>query len=306
MRSSEARSTAVAFAVLGISVLAIATIRPGLAQRFHGLSTRTDVYALPAPEQTIVASLGWRSAVADLIFAHVLVSYGLHFQERRRFEFVGNYLDTINALDPKFRAPYAYADTLLTLGPEAPRWQDHEKAREILERGMRERPDDGALWSTAGQFMAYLAPARTQDPKVKEEWRLAGARRLARACELVGSNDNLPYHCITAATIFSKAGEREATRRFLERVLAVTDDEQIRQMALSYLERTLGEEQRAEVARRVQAFRAAWEKDLVFVSKDSLLIVGPDFDPAQCSGRIDGEACATSWRDWGEQSPGRR
>jgi tetratricopeptide (TPR) repeat protein len=298
---SNSAALIVPLAVLLVSAAAIGLLRPRLADRFGQLKVDSDVYALPAPEQAIVASLGYRAALADLIFAHVLVSYGLHFQEKRRFEFVGNYLDTVNALDPKFRDPYRYADTLLTLGPVAPRESDYYKARQILERGLRELPHDGELHSTAGQFMAYLAPARFADLEKKKEWRMAGARVLARACELVGSNEALPYHCITAADLFTRAGEREASIRFLERVLAVTDDEAVRDLALGYLQKQIGEREHERVQRRMESFRQRWGADLPFVDKDRLLVIGPAFDAATCAGASDRPDCATSWRDWAER-----
>lgn len=293
----------VAVSVAVVAAVAVGYARPRLADDFHQATVGSDVYALPSPEQTIVASLGWRSATADLIYAHVLVSYGLHIHEKRRFEFAGNYLDTINALDPKFRGPYRYADTLLTLGSVAPRFEDYVKAREVLERGMDELPLDAELWSAAGQFMAYLAPSQIKDEAVKKEWRLAGARRMAKACELVGKNENIPYHCITAAGIFTRAGEREATIQFLERVLAVVDDEEIRRLALGYLEKNIGERERDQVESRVQRFMGVWGKDLPFVSKDQVLVLGPPGDPARCAGgvRRDAPECAATWYGWGER-----
>lgn len=306
MRSSERRapeSPLLALALLALAATLIGLVRPKLAADFARVKLTTDVYALPSPDQAIVASLGWRAAMADLLYAHVLVSYGLHIQEKRRFEFVGNYLDTINALDPKFAAPYRYADTLLTLGSVKPREEDYRKARQILERGMDELPFDTALWNTAGQFMAYLAPSQLSDPKEGQEWKLAGARRLARACELVGKNENIPFHCITAAGIFSRAGEREATAQFLEKVLAVVDDPEIRALALGYLAKSVGERERDELQWRLDRFVGVWGNDLPFASKDLLLIVGPPFDPAACAGlpaRLE-PGCAASWRTWGER-----
>ncbi|MBE7480085.1 MAG: hypothetical protein HS104_08885 [Polyangiaceae bacterium] len=284
---------------IALAVLVIGFTRTRLTTRFHEIKATSDVYALPSPEQTVVVSLGWRSALADLIFSNVLVSYGIHLQERRRFEFVGNYLETINELDPKFRAPYRYADTLLTLGTVAPHPEDYARARKILERGMQELPHDGELWTQAGQFMAYLAPSTFKDEELKKEWKLEGARRLARACELVGHNENMPYHCITAATLLSKAGEREATIQFLERVLTVVDDEQVRALAAGYLNRTVGERERDEVHWRVERFANVWHEDLSYVSKDALLTVGPPIDAARCAGGAAG--CSASWRAWGER-----
>jgi tetratricopeptide (TPR) repeat protein len=294
---------AIPLGVMLVAALAIGWLRPRIAERFHRLKVTSDVYALPSPEQTVVASLGYRSALADLIFANVLVSYGLHFQEKRRFEFVGEYLDTVNALDPKFRDPYRFADTLLTLGPVPPSADDYHKAREILERGLAEHPYDGELHATAGQFMAYLAPSNLKDPAQKKEFRLAGAKVLARACELVGQNESLPYHCLTAAALFTRAGEREATIQFLERVLSVVDNEEVRNLALGYLEKKVGEREHERVSRRIQAFRERWSEDLPFASKDTMLVIGPKTDVARCAGpeRASDPECPTSWRGWAEQ-----
>jgi len=313
VRSSDAPSrtrfqVAVALAVLAASIAAIGTLRVRLVERFERLKVRSDVYALPSPDQLIVASLGYRSGLADILYANTLVAYGIHFQENRRFEYVGNYLDAITTLDPSIRVAFMYADTLLVMQPVPPRFEDYVKARQMLERGMRAFPQDAELWLNAGQFMAYLAAPNLGDKKLKEQWRLEGARILAKACEFVSSNENVPYHCITAATLLSKAGEREATIQFLERVLTVSDDDEIKRIALRYLERIYGEEQRERAEFRQKRFREAWGADLPFVGRNLLLLIGPAFDPARCagSGLTSNQACATTWRAWAEQLEGSR
>ncbi|MEZ4225022.1 MAG: hypothetical protein R3B13_28975 [Polyangiaceae bacterium] len=301
MKSSRGRS-GIAWGALLCAVgaaAAIGLVRPSLLEHYDRVSTDADVYALPSPEQTTVLSLGYRAALADALFASVLVSYGLHFQERRRFEFVGNYLETINTLDPTFGAPYRYADTLLTLQPVPPRWEDFVKAREILERGMRERPRDGELHTNAGLFFAYLAPSQAPNEAVKKEWRLTGARTLARGCELIGDDANLPYHCVVAADLFTRAGEQEATIGFLQRFLAITDDEGVRRIALGQLRKVVGEREQARFTRRIDALNEAWGRDLPFVRKDMLLIIGPPTSPWRCTGTDASADCASSWRDWG-------
>lgn len=303
MRSNRA-SILAKLALLLLAALGVAYLRPPLAARFHSVKTKHDVYTLPSPDQTIALSLGYRSALADLIYAQVLVSYGLHFEERRRFEYVGNYLDTINALDPRFATPYRFADTLLTMQPRPPRYQDYVKARQILERGLKELPSDARLWTSAGQFMAYLAPPYVP-AKERAQWRRAGARCLAHACELAGSDADVQYHCIAAATMLSREGARQATIQFLERVLAVSDDEHIRKLALAYLKHAIGEQVQAREKRRLERFRKAWHADLGFVKKDQLLVLGPHFDAAACAGldRADKKGCATTWRAWSAAGP---
>lgn len=290
--------------VLGVgAVVGIQLVRARLFERFSALRERTDGYALPSPEQVVVMSLGHRSALADLIFAHVLVWHGLNFEQKRRLEFAADYLDTVSALDPTFRETYYFGDTLIAMQPVSPRREDYVRARRLLERGLAARPGDTELWLSAGQFMAFVAAPWLEDPAEQAEWKLAGARVLARACELVGSNENIPYHCITAAGLFTRAGHREATIQFLERVLAVSDDEEIRAMALSYLEKAIGDRARDRIKLRADRLRVAWRDDLPFVSLTTVLALGPRTAPEACAG-LDREtsACATTWRAWRERT----
>jgi tetratricopeptide (TPR) repeat protein len=286
-----------------IAALAVARTRPFLLERYKRLREASDVYALPPPEQTVVFSLGYRAALADLLFAHVLVAYGLHFQDKRRFDFVGRYIDTMNALDPIFVEPYRFADTLLVISPTPPRLEDYVKAKEILERGVKNLPYNTELWLVAGQYMAYVARPHLPDEAMKARWGKRGAELLARACELASENESIPYHCISAARLFHKAGEREAAIRSLERLLAVTDDPEIERLALGYLAKHLSEREEERQQARRQAFRERWGKDLAFASKDLLLVIGPDFDTSLCAGpdRPEGHECATSWRDWAQR-----
>jgi hypothetical protein len=276
--------------------------RERLSELSRDVREQNDVYELPSPEQTVVLSLGYRAALADLIYGHVLVSYGLHFQDKRLFEFVGSYLDTINALDPKFREPYLFADTLLTLQPQVPPQAYYEKAREILLRGTRELPYDALLHSSAGQYLAYLISPRMDDPKRKQQWRMEGARLLMRACELQGQNTNVSHNCISAAGILNRAGEHQANIQFLQRFLVVNDDPEIRQQALSYLGKALKGRDQERFSLRSRACDQVWLDDLPHVNKDALLVIGPRFDAGQCSygAEQQRDRCRTAWRGWGD------
>lgn len=299
MKSSSARD----WAALGCALLGmwgIARLRAPLSEQFRRAEARTDVYTLPAPDQTYVASLGYRSALADLIFGHVLVSYGLHFQEHHRFEFVGEYLDTVVRLDPRFRDPYRFADTLLTLQPEAPPESSYRHAVALQDQGLKEFPDDQELWNTAGQFQAYLAPTYLHDENERLEVRYAGAQKLMRACELIGSNDRVPYHCITAANLLSEQGNLEASREFLERLANTSDDPKIQEIAENNLRRINGIAQAERQKARASRFNAAWKADLAFVPRQEIQALGPRFDPAACAGarHFSTTDCSTSWLSW--------
>src|SRR6478735_3035076 len=150
------RANFVAFALIALAALTVSRLRPPLNTAFLGTKTQSDVYTLPPTGQLTAISLGYRSALADMIFAHVLVSAGIHFQEKRGFEFVSKYIEAVNTLDPKFELPYRMADGLITLQAKPVSVDAYREARRILERGMAEFPYSQGLWSSAGMFLAYL------------------------------------------------------------------------------------------------------------------------------------------------------
>ena len=103
--NSGGRGVRFEWLVVLAACVVIALVRARAVERFRRAGEAADVYPLPPPEQTVTASLGYRAALADFLFAHVLVDYGIHASEHRRLEFAGEYIDTINALDPTFREP---------------------------------------------------------------------------------------------------------------------------------------------------------------------------------------------------------
>jgi hypothetical protein len=244
-------------------------------------------------------SLGYRSALADLIFGHVLVGVGIHLSEKRLFEFAGHYIETINTLDPKFRDPYRYADAVMTLQAVKVPEDTYRHARDIILRGARELPFDQDLHLSGGQYLAYLAPSWLSNPAEAEEFRQQGARLLARACELAGSNENVPYHCVTAALLYSEAGNHAASKAFLERLLMVVDDPAIRQLAEAKLDQLRGGAELSEAQKRYRQLVELWRADLPFVTRGAINALGPRFEPAACAGlfRAGEEACETSFRD---------
>jgi tetratricopeptide (TPR) repeat protein len=280
----------------------IQSSRGALVNRFSVLREKHDTYALPPPDQTVVMSLGYRSAVADLIYAHTLVAYGLHFGEKRRFEHAKDYLSTVMTLDPTFAQPYLYADTLLVLQPVPPREEDYLAARELLRRGTQALPFHQRVWFTAGQFLAYLAPQSLEDRALAEEFRQEGAQLLAKACELATDNANIPYHCIAAASLLNKSGKRDALIQMLTRTLAVNDDPEVREKALAALSRWVGEEEHDAYQRRALAFEREWQGDLPHVSKERLLLLGRRVALYECAGpdRAFQAECVHSWKAWSE------
>jgi hypothetical protein len=288
---------------LGIGL--VASTRGPLLQSYQQPTGHEQVSLLLSPKYSVLFSLGHKEALADYLFANLLVHYGLSFREKARYEATYRYLDTITTLAPSFVRPYLYADTLLTMRPTPAVLEDYLDTRRLHERGEEALPSHQELWLVAGQFSAYLAPQRVPEPYAKE-FRLKGARDLARTCELASNNANLPYGCIAAARLLNREGQREAMIRMLSRTLAVNDDPEIRRMALGYLENAVNERERDRYARRGQALEAVWRRQMPQVSRIMMSLLGPGPEVWKCAGLSAalGAGCETTWRDWNEVKPG--
>lgn len=300
-------------ALVALCAIAIGLVRGRLFDRHQRIKETTDVYPLPPPAEVVVMSLGYRSAFADVLWAHLLVSQGLHLMERRRYENITLLLDAINELDPTFRDPYRLADALITFNANKTPIEEVRKARAIMERGVRARPLDAELWLFLGEFTAFIAPGTyLTDPAEQAQWRLDGARMLARAAELSGNDANIAWQAIGAARFLGQAGQRDAEIRFLERTLVVTDDEELKDKLRARLNLLRGAQRDADRAERLPRLeKGIWDMrhhDLPFVTRLRYMAIGPPRDPARCAGvaRARATECASSFREWEERSEAER
>ena len=280
-----------AVAISVVSALGIALVQPGLATNVHKLREREDVFLLPPPGQLRALSLGYHAAAADLLWAKMLVEYGLHGQEKRKFSEVTRYIDGIIALEPDFPPLYEFVDTILVYTPPpGGTAEDARTARRYLERGMRERPYDAMLAVHAGQFIAFIAPTFLKDEQEIETWRLEGARIIATGIELGGGT----HGSLAATTILGKSGETKAKIEHLQRAYAMSDNVEERAQFLRHL-RLLAAEADAEAAisavdREIASYR--------FLSRTTGLLIGPRRSATRCAGpgSYERPACVRDWQ----------
>lgn len=306
-----ARDALVTIGLVVAAGAAISVSRPVVANMHHQVKESADVYVLPPPKEVVTLSMGYRSAVADLIWANVLVSQGLHTSDRRRYGNLTGLLDTINELEPTYAPPYEMADALITFQSEETPDSEVRKARQIMERGVKELPLNGRLWRALGGFVAFIAPSSyLHDPKEQAQWRLDGARYLAQASELDVDGASIGWSAFGAVGIFERANERDATIRFLRRNLAVTDDPELRERLQAKLAKYEGEEAAERKKVRLHKKQALRDADVPFMSRAMLDLLGPPRWEAYCAGdaHADDERCAFTWRAWTdlqEQPSGR-
>src|SRR5580704_6799398 len=127
------RSTVGALVLFLVSASGVALTQPGLARTAHEVREREDDYSLPPPAELHLATLGWDSAVVDLLWAELLVAYGTHWSEHQDFKDIPKYLDAILELEPTYAPVYRFVDTLLAYRPLQGTDEDARLARRYLE-----------------------------------------------------------------------------------------------------------------------------------------------------------------------------
>lgn len=294
-----------ALLLLGGGAGGIAWLQPPLAERARSVKQGEDVYVLPPPDELKVMTLGYRAAAADLLWAKLLVEFGMHWFDKRPFTDVPKYVDAILTLEPDHRLVYRYVDTLLVFRPPQGTEADAVMARAYLERGTRERPFDPEVWQKYGDFMAFVAPSFVKDTREHDAWRREGARALERAVQLGAE----PSRALSAATILSKSGERKAAIAFLRRAYWVTDDADTREQItakLQLLESSPDERDVAYIDSEWSALGHRRGRSLLhpLLSRGELLLLGPFVDPKACAGVR--EPKLECERDWEARLPSNR
>lgn len=281
----------IALAVVAL-VAAIDVSRTRAAARLVKLKDDTDVYALPPPAYVDRGTIGYRDAVASVLWASILYQYGVHVGQNRRFPFATQYLRTIVELAPTFKPAFRFASTFVSMQALPPSHEEIVITREILEGGLEALPSDPDVWGAYASFMMFDAPMYLPDDE-KNEWRVKGALAAQRAVELGYVLDNLG---VAGALQLVKAGHRDLAIDQLRRAYAIAPDDETRASIGRRLERLEGRAAREEVARTIQAFTTHWNAEAPFVDEDAFVIVGPARATAACAGRAGNDiACSDGW-----------
>ncbi len=256
----------------------------------------------PSASAAPLLSLGYREALADLLWIRVLGYVG---GDDDRASSTRQLVEAIVALDPRFQRIYAWGGMMITALGTGATEADYLAAIAVLERGWHEFPQDHRIPLYAGQIYvtnlaarAGRAPATTPDQGPVTQalarlyadgawtrvWQAEGARWLERAVRVPGA----PKHMATvAAHLRSKLGQREQAIRDLRELILYTSDAQQRDKLVEKLAELQGASSDAidnELAVAARRFREAWDRERPELPPSSYLLDGPPvptwFDPA--------------------------
>lgn len=245
----------------------------------HFASTQRyeDVYYLPPPAWLSVFSLGYREALAGMVWMRTLIYFGEEMVHRGNTKYLFTYADAMLALDPYFVRAYRWIATTGSYRIGSSGVPDIRRSIDYLERAARLFPDDGEIaWDLASFYLYELKPHLT-DEKERAIANEKGVEHL-RVAVLRGAGP--AWLALNAASGLEEMGQREQQIAFLQEAYSQVSSDDVRKRIEQELS-ALQSASFAEAFTREQAqAEAARKRDYPYLEMDLFLQVGskPAFD----------------------------
>jgi len=254
-----------AFGLISALLLAAFTgrqLRQSAAAERDTTETYEDIYYLPPPAWLPVFSLGYREALADLIWMRALVYFGEEFRERGAGRHVFDYGEAILALDPDFRRVYRWIGMAGIYRPNAVSVADTRRAVGFLERGVARFPNDGELaWDLGATEMYELVPMLPAGPE-KDALKLQAATHMMTAARLGAG----PAWLVLAnATQLERLGKMEQAARHLEEMYGSVQDPDLRSQIATQIAAIRGRSEAEAFERANRQLDAAHRRDYPYL-----------------------------------------
>src|SRR5260370_23921214 len=272
--------------MMGVLLLIAATSlthRRVLERRAH-FSAEEDALYLPRPSALKVMSLGHHELVADLVFVRAIIYFGGQFHGKRDYRWLDNYLETILALDRRWKTPYRWAGVATMYDGRAITNESVARSTHFLEMRVEQFPSDWELPFMLG--CNYLFELQSDDAAQRAKWQEQGADWVRHAALVGGAPSWVP---LLAATIMRREGRDEAAIRHLEEVYRSTQDEKTREDVRNQLMALHAKVDFAKEDRERHRFENAWRRTLPYASPDFFVAAGERPSP-----RMDLEALAAN------------
>lgn len=244
-----------------------------IAFREHQQSQRyEDVYYLPSAAWLPVMSLGYRQALADLLWCRSLVYFGQELSQRGQVRYVFEYTDAILALDPSFRQAYRWVATAALYRPVDTDVEVGLRAARYLEEAVRRWPEDGELeWDYGSLLRFELAPI-ARDAAQRNALYERAAPHLEAAARL-GAGP--PWLALISAGLLNRLGRTEQAIQHLEEIYATASDDAVRAELAARLTVLRGQRDMEAVRAAIREFEQSHQRSYPYLSPDLFLWVGP-------------------------------
>lgn len=230
------------------------------AQRSGQLAQESLLY-LPPADRLGPMSLGYKEALADLIWLRAVVFAG-NSGNRDKSSWITRYVSTINHLAPNFRRPYLWGGVIsIYSGKEIDR-QMIDQAVAIMREGVERFPEDHELLFNLGMVLYRdYESLGDVDPKQLQDYKQEGVKLIRRAAAFGAS----PLIRRLAASLDAQGSNDALEAEFLRRQLLRADDPALRRLLKKKLQALDLGHQVEQLEQAREAFVADHKEDFPYL-----------------------------------------
>lgn len=213
-----------------------------------------DVLYVPPASYLRWMALGYREALADLLWVRALVYSGEHLKDPE-IAAVDRYVDVINSLAPRFHRPYLWGGITAVYGGQTNVTREMvDSAIAIYRRGLTQFPESHELLYPFGMLLLHQVPSTPgYSTSERDAMRAEGIESIRRAAAF-GADPLVRQY---AATLVAEHGADELAIQFLESQLAQAQDDDHRRLLRRRLEQLGGK----GAAQHVEQIREAFMQE---------------------------------------------
>lgn len=228
-----------------------------------------DLLYLPPPQHLEPMSLGYREALADLIWIRAVVFAGDRIGATN-YTWIMEYLEAIYALAPQFRRPYAWGGVAFIYSGEDIDRDMVDRAIALYRRGLEHFPEDHELLFALGMLLTRDVQSVPGYDEVERELAMEEGTALIRKAAAFGAP---PLVRQLAATLVSEGGTDQLAIQFLESQLLQAEDEDYRRLLRQKLEAAVGEAGFESIERMRRDFEAEHREQAPYLPPDLFILI---------------------------------
>lgn len=233
------------------------------------LPAEDNLLYLPPPDRLAPMSLGYKEALADLIWLRAVVFAGTG-RNGEKTDWLRRYVSTINHLAPQFRRPYLWGGVVsIYSGKEITR-DLLDQSVAILREGLERFPEDHELLFNLGMilFRDYEGLG-TMDPATIKAYKNEGAQLIRKAAAFGAP----PLIRQLAASLEVEGTEDALQAEFLKRQLVRAQDKELRRLLKHKLAQLDQGHQIEALEQAREAFLKAQQRDFPYLPLDLFAVL---------------------------------
>jgi hypothetical protein len=266
----------VAGAIAVASFALAVTVHADVQTRREAFPPETDISYVPPAEQLKWMSVGYREALADLLWIRALVFAGEHIG-KVDIEATDRFVDGITVLSPRFKRAYLWGGITAVYGASGTITRDHvDRAIRIYRRGLERFPESHEMLYAAGMLLTHQVGSTAGYSDAEKEAYAAEGIEMIRKAAAFGADPLVRRY---AATLVAERGTDQLAIQFLESQLAQAEDEDHRRLLRSKLSQLAGTGAVEAIERTRAEFEAERRAQAPYVPDSIWAVIRRDATP---------------------------